>query len=71
MVHTHYLWFETRARQEIIDITDEVVERMNIKLHLLTDGMGAVSFFREELERSARAASISGVHNGFLPNRPS
>ena len=22
--HTHYLWFETRRRQEIIDITDEV-----------------------------------------------
>jgi thiamine phosphate synthase YjbQ (UPF0047 family) len=22
--HTHYLWFETKRRQEIIDITDEV-----------------------------------------------
>jgi thiamine phosphate synthase YjbQ (UPF0047 family) len=22
--HTHYLWFETKKRQEIIDITDEV-----------------------------------------------
>lgn len=22
--HTHYLWFETRRRQEILDITDEV-----------------------------------------------
>ena len=22
--HTHYLWFETKHRQEIIDITDEV-----------------------------------------------
>lgn len=22
--HTHYLWFETRQRQEILDITDEV-----------------------------------------------
>ncbi len=22
--HTHYLWFETKQRQEIIDITDEV-----------------------------------------------
>ena len=22
--HTHYLWFETRRRQEIIDITDDV-----------------------------------------------
>ena len=23
--HTHYLWFNTKRRQEIIDITDEVV----------------------------------------------
>ena len=22
--HTHYLWFETKKRQEIIDVTDEV-----------------------------------------------
>ena len=22
--HTHYLWFETKKRQEIIDITDEL-----------------------------------------------
>ena len=22
--HTHYLWFETKKRQEIIDITDDV-----------------------------------------------
>src|SRR5262249_15277250 len=35
-------------------ITDEIVERMSIKLPLLADGMGAVSFFREELERAAR-----------------
>lgn len=40
-------------------ITDEIVERMTIKLQLLTDGMGAVSFFREELERAAR---IRGQH---------
>ena len=25
--HTHYLWFETKQRQEIIDITDEVASR--------------------------------------------
>lgn len=46
-------------------ITDEVVERMNIKLHLLTDGMGAVSFFREELERAAR---IRGQHAVLAPH---
>jgi secondary thiamine-phosphate synthase enzyme len=26
--HTHYLWFETEDRQEIIDITDEVTEQV-------------------------------------------
>ena len=26
--HTHYIWFETKERQEIIDITDEVVEQV-------------------------------------------
>ncbi len=26
--HTHYLWFETKERQEIIDITDEVTEQV-------------------------------------------
>lgn len=46
-------------------ITDEVVERMNIKLHLLSDGMGAVSFFREELERAAR---IRGQHAVLAPH---
>jgi len=26
--HTHYLWFNTKQRQEIIDITDAVVEEV-------------------------------------------
>lgn len=26
--HTHYLWFETKNRQEIIDITDEVAAQV-------------------------------------------
>ncbi len=26
--HTHYLWFETDERQEIIDITDDVAEQV-------------------------------------------
>ena len=26
--HTHYLWFETRKRQEIVDITDEVAAQV-------------------------------------------
>jgi len=28
--HTHYLWFETRKRQEIIDITDTVAEQVTV-----------------------------------------
>jgi secondary thiamine-phosphate synthase enzyme len=27
--HTHYLWFETKRRQEIIDITDEVEQQVS------------------------------------------
>ncbi len=27
--HTHYLWFETKKRQEIIDITEPVAEQVN------------------------------------------
>jgi type III restriction enzyme len=46
-------------------ITDEVVERMNIKLHLLSDPIGAISFFREELERAAR---IRGQHATLAPH---
>lgn len=45
-------------------ITDEVVERMRIKLPLLEDGIGAISFFREELERAAR---IRGQHATLAP----
>lgn len=26
--HTHYLWFNTKKRQGIIDITDEVIEQL-------------------------------------------
>jgi type III restriction enzyme len=40
-------------------ITNEIVEQMRIKLPLLADGMGAISFFREELEH---AAKIRGQH---------
>jgi len=28
--HTHYLWFETARRQEIIDITDEIAEQVAV-----------------------------------------
>jgi hypothetical protein len=26
--HTHYLWFETKRRQEVIDITDDVAAQV-------------------------------------------
>ena len=28
--HTHYLWFETRKRQELIDITDQVEAQVEV-----------------------------------------
>ncbi len=28
--HTHYLWFETRKRQEIVDVTDAVAEQVRV-----------------------------------------
>lgn len=28
--HTHYLWFNTKRRQEIIDITDDVAEQVGV-----------------------------------------
>lgn len=39
--HTHYLWFETRARQEIIDITDLVAAE--VRTSGITEGMVLVS----------------------------
>lgn len=45
-------------------ITNELVEKMKVKLELLQDGMGAVSFFREELER---AVGVRGQHATLAP----
>lgn len=45
-------------------ITQEVVEKMTLKLPLLEDGVGAISFFREELER---ATKIRGQHAKLAP----
>ena len=39
--HTHYLWFETRRRQEIIDITGEV--ETQLKQSGIREGMALVS----------------------------
>ena len=45
-------------------ITGELVEQMKIKIPLLADGMGAISFFREELEHATR---IRGQHAKLAP----
>ncbi len=45
-------------------ITNELVEQMNIRLPLLTNGVGAVSFFREELEQITR---LRGAHAALAP----
>ncbi|HTC23401.1 MAG TPA: secondary thiamine-phosphate synthase enzyme YjbQ [Gemmatimonadales bacterium] len=39
--HTHYLWFETKHRQEILDITDQVVEQ--VRASGINDGYVLVS----------------------------
>lgn len=53
------LEFEGRAL-----ITNEVVERMKITLPLLQDGMGAIAFYRQELETICR---VKGTHQALAP----
>ena len=45
-------------------ITDELVEQMKIRLPLLENGMGAVSFYREELEH---ICGLRGTHQVLAP----
>lgn len=45
-------------------ITNEILEQMRIKLPLLSDPIGAISFYREELERSVK---VSGTHARLAP----
>ncbi len=45
-------------------ITNEIVEQMKIQLPLLESGIGAISFFREELEK---LASLKGTHQVLAP----
>jgi type III restriction enzyme len=44
--------------------TNEIVERMNIRLPLLESGIGAVSYYREELEH---IAGLRGTHTILAP----
>jgi secondary thiamine-phosphate synthase enzyme len=39
--HTHYMWFNTKSRQEIIDITDQVAEQL--ERSGVTEGLVLVS----------------------------
>jgi secondary thiamine-phosphate synthase enzyme len=39
--HTHYLWFETRKRQEILDITESVQEQVSVSA--IREGLVLVS----------------------------
>src|SRR4030066_375551 len=39
--HTHYLWFNTRHRQEIIDVTDDVMEQ--VRASGIQEGFALVS----------------------------
>src|SRR3989475_7167099 len=39
--HTHYLWFNTKGRQEILDITDAVAEQ--VRMSAVQEGLVLVS----------------------------
>ena len=58
------------ARSELVDyegrhlITNEIVERMKVKLPLLENGFSAVSFYREELEA---ACGVRNTHAVLAP----
>src|SRR2546427_9680872 len=39
--HTHYLWFNTKRRQEILDITDAVAEQ--VRMSAVQEGLVLVS----------------------------
>ena len=39
--HTHYLWFNTKQRQEIIDITDQLAEQ--VRQSSVAEGLAFVS----------------------------
>ena len=45
-------------------ITNEIVEEMNIKLPLLESGVGAISFYRSELEN---ITGLHGLHSSLAP----
>jgi len=45
-------------------ITNEIVEEMNIKLPLLESGVGAISFYRNELEH---ITGLHGLHSSLAP----
>ncbi|MBI5739317.1 MAG: restriction endonuclease subunit R, partial [Nitrospirae bacterium] len=44
--------------------TNEIIEKMKVQLPLLESGMGAISFYREELERQT---SLRGTHQILAP----
>jgi type III restriction enzyme len=45
-------------------LTNEIVEEMTIKLPLLESGIGAISFFRDELEH---ITGLHGLHSSLAP----
>lgn len=53
------LQFEGRAL-----ITNEIIEQMKITLPLLQDGIGAIAFYRQELESICR---VKGLHQTLAP----
>jgi hypothetical protein len=64
-IHTHYLWFETKRRQEIIDITDQVAEQVAVSrvregLVLVSAMHISASVFVNDHESASGKTSSSG-----------
>src|SRR5260370_748056 len=57
--HTHYLWFHTKQRQEIIDITDQVAAQG--RSSRVTEGLALVSALRVPPRPDAVAGTRAGA----------
>ncbi len=58
--HTHSLWFSTKAQQEIIDITEEVVQQL--EQSVIAEGMALVSAMHISAHGSGYSM-VSGTAN--------
>ena len=72
---THYLWFNTKSRQEIIDVTDEVVEQVRASgvqegLVLVSAMHITASVFVNDHESGLRADILQWLEQTIAPWEP-